>query len=222
MVEDSFIDEVSQELKQEKILALWRKYGRYVLITASLLLLSVIIYQIYSYAVERKTEKLGDSMLSALTLADSAKPEDALPALNKLAQNSSSYGYLARFTKAGILQSQKKSGDAIKIYDAIMQDKRAPSLLKDVARIRKAYALVDSKDMASITAELGPFLKDGNHFQSMAYEVLGLTSLKLKDLDKAKAYFQLIVSNDLAPRSLSIRAAMMLWCIDVEKKRNEA
>jgi len=219
MSEDSFIHEVTEELKQEKISAAWRKYALYIISAPILVVLIVAIYQIYIYSADKKSAKLGDSMLDALALSDSSAAQ-ALPKLKALEAKNSAYAYLARFREAAILQSQNKLKESSKIYEALIKDSKIPNWFKDVARVKKAYSLIDISDVARLKLILEPCLKDGNHFQPMAYEVLGLSALKAKNLSLAKNYFKLIVNNPLSPKNLMRRAAMMLWVIEVEKSNS--
>lgn len=223
MSEDSFIHEVTEELKQEKISAAWRKYALYIIGAPILAVFIVAIYQIYIYSVDKKSAKLGDSFLTALMLSESS-PDQALPKLKALETTKSAYAYLARFREAAILASQNKLEESNKIYDTLIKGDKIPSGFKDIARVKKAYSLIDIKNVTNLKLILNPCLKEGNHFQPMAYEILGLSALKDKNLTLAENYFNLIVKNPLAPKNLSRRAAMMLWVIASEKSdsKNES
>lgn len=217
MSEDGFIHEVTEELKREKLAASWRKYGSLFISVAIGLILIVSLYQAYSYYTAKQSAKLGDALIEALNLTETNKIE-ALKKLNDLELNKSnlSYNYLASFRRASILQSQNKLTDAVKIYDSLIANNKMPKWLQNTAITEKAYSLAETSNVESLKKILAPCLTNNNNFQPTAYEILGLASLKNKDLTNAKKYFNLIIDNKLSSRALTRRAAMMLWVIETE------
>ena len=83
---DSFIDEVTEEVRRDRLFALMRRYG-WIAILAVLLIVGGAAWNEWRKAQERQTaEALGDSLLAALESDDSAQALQAVEAPNPGAQ----------------------------------------------------------------------------------------------------------------------------------------
>lgn len=83
---DSFIDEVTEEVRRDSLFALMRRYG-WIAILAVLLIVGGAAWNEWRKAQERQTaEALGDSLLAALESDDSAQALQAVEAPNPGAQ----------------------------------------------------------------------------------------------------------------------------------------
>lgn len=78
---DSFIEEVSEEVRRDRLFALMRRYG-WIAILAVLILVGGAAYNEWRKAQNRATaEALGDAMLAALETEDTSARADALDAV---------------------------------------------------------------------------------------------------------------------------------------------
>lgn len=208
---DSFIREVNEELRSEQVRAVWTRYGGILIALAVLIVVGTIGKVAYDYWEESSASASGDAFLAALTLAKDNKPDEALAALQKLeADGHGAYPLLARM-RAATLQAQKgDAAAAAAAFKAIADDASVEQPVRDAARLRSAYLLVDAGSYAQVQGEVESLAVAGNGMRHSAREVLGLAAMKAGDMTKARDWFQQIIDDAEAPRNLANRAQMML------------
>lgn len=208
---DSFIREVNEELRSDRARAIWLRFGGLIIGVAILVVLGTIAKVAYEYWSETSASRSGDEFLAALTLSKQNKPDEALAALTTLEKDGyGAYPVLARM-RAATLQAQKgDTAAAVKSFSDIAQDGSLPQPMRDAARIRAAYLLIDTGTYDQVSAETEQLAVPGNGMRHSAREVLGLAAFKAGDTAKAKTWFQQIVDDAETPRNIANRAQMML------------
>ena len=106
---DSFIQEVNEEIRQERARALWGRYGPIALGVVIALIVLVAVYQIYSSHQNKASEQGGDLLLQAIELEKIGNVDGALKILQQIKEkNLGVYNFMARVHEANIAY-QKKS-----------------------------------------------------------------------------------------------------------------
>lgn len=217
--DDSFIREVNEELRSDQLRFVWRRFGRLIIGAAVLIVAGTAAYSGYRYWSGQQAGNSGDQFISALTLADQNKTDEALAALAAIEKDGSgSYPLLARM-RAATLQAQK--GDiagAVAAFSAIGKETGLPTVIRDAARLRAAYLLVDTGTYDQVAAEAQELAVPANTFRHSARDVLGLAAYKAGDFAKARQWFQAIVDDPLSPRNVGNRAQMLLDLITASGK----
>ncbi|MFD1746078.1 tetratricopeptide repeat protein [Rhizobium helianthi] len=208
---DSFIREVNEELRSEQISRIWRSYRGFIIGGAVLIVLGTAGYRGYEYWHNHNASQYGDQFLAALNLAKENKTDEAMAALQKLEQDGSgAYPVLARMRAATLLTQKGDATGAIKAFREVAADNSVPSVLRDIAKMRVAYLLVDNGTYADVSAEVEP-MATGNHtLRNSAREALGLSAMKAGDTAKARQWFEDIVNDAETPRNVANRAQIML------------
>lgn len=208
---DSFIREVNDELRSEQVSKVWRSYRPFIIAGAALIVLGTAGYRGYEYWHSTNSSQYGDQFLAALNLAKENKTDEALAALEKLEKDGGgSYPVLAQMRAATLLSQKGDAAGAIKAFQAVSADSSLPAVLRDVAKMRAAYLLVDTGTYAQVSSEVEP-MATGNHtLRNSAREVLGLSAMKAGDMAKAKQWFEDIANDAQAPRNIANRAQIML------------
>ncbi|KQS99196.1 MULTISPECIES: tetratricopeptide repeat protein [unclassified Rhizobium] len=217
--DDSFIREVNEELRSEQVKAVWTRFGSIIIGIAILIVLGTIGKVGYEYWHETSASKSGDEFLAALTLSRENKTDEAIAALTALEKDGyGAYPVLAKM-RAATLQAQK--GDvagAVQVFSDISKDGSLPQAMRDAARIRAAYLLVDTGTYEQVSAEVELLAVPANGLRHSAREVLGLSAYKAGDMAKAKTWFQQIADDQETPRNLANRAQMLLDLITASGK----
>ncbi len=217
--DDSFIREVNEELRSEQVKAVWTRFGSIIIGVAILIVLGTIGKVGYEYWHETSASKSGDEFLAALTLSRENKTDEAIAALTALEKDGyGAYPVLAKM-RAATLQAQK--GDvagAVQVFSDISKDGSLPQAMRDAARIRAAYLLVDTGTYEQVSAEVELLAVPANGLRHSAREVLGLSAYKAGDMAKAKTWFQQIADDQETPRNLANRAQMLLDLITASGK----
>jgi hypothetical protein len=202
--------EVDEEVRRERLMQLWKRYGNFVVAAAVLIVLGVAGWRGYQWWEAKKAAEAGAAFNSAVVLADTGKPEEAEAAFARLAsQGPAAYRLLARVREAGIL-AQRDPKAAVAAYDGIAKDAAAGRSFQDLAAVRAAALLVDTAPLTEITQRLEPLSKPDDPFRHSARELLALAAFKAGDKAAAKKWFDMIEGDAETPQALRGRIDMLM------------
>lgn len=208
--DDSFIREVNEELRSDQMRLVWKRFGRILIGIAVLVVLGTIGKVGYEYWRDGEASAAGDEFLAALTLARDGKKDEALAALANLEKDGfGSYPVLARMRSASLLAETDPQA-AINAFTVIAKDTSVPQALRDAARLRGAYLLVDTGTYEQVSAEAEQLTTPQSAMRHSAREVLGLSAFKGGDYARAKEWFEAILNDNESPRNVANRAQMLL------------
>ena len=208
---DSFIREVNEELRSDQFRNAWTRYGKIAIGVAIVIVLATAGYRGYEYWRTHNASQSGDRFLAALKLASENKHDEALAAFQALEQDGSGdYPVLARLRAAAVLAEKGDVPAAVEAFKAVAAEGSAPEAMRDVARLRAAWLLIDTGTYEQVSAE-AEVLTGGSHaLRNSAREALGLAAYKADDMARAKEWFQAIADDATAPRNVASRAQIML------------
>lgn len=217
--DDSFIREVNEELRSDQMKGAVRRFGRYIIAVAVLIVLGTIGKVAYEYWDNNQSSGAGDQFLAAMKLADENKSDEALAALDKLEKEGhGAYPVLARM-RAATVQSQKgDNAGAIASFQTIAKDKSVPAAVQDAAKIRAGWLLIENGTYEQVSAAVEEMAVPGNAFRHSSREALGLAAYKAGNMTQARQWFQSIVDDADSPRNVANRAHMMLDLINASGK----
>ena len=222
MSDDSFIREVEEELRSDRLKRVWDSFGPFIIGAAILIVVATVGYEGYKYYTDRQASASGDRFLAALNLANDGKPDEALAALQSLEKDGyGSYPVLAQMRTATVLQEKGDTAGAVAAFDAVAADSSAPDVVRDMARIRAAYILVDTGSAADVAERAEPLSADTNPLRHAAREVLGLAAWKEGRIGDAQVLFKQIADDATAPRNAQQRAGIMLDLIKASGEVSE-
>lgn len=202
--------EIDEEIRQDRALEIWKKYGIYIIAVAILIVLGTAGYRIYSHFEQKNAEALGLRFQVALEASTAGRSEDAAKEFQAIAsEGGKGYAKLARFRAAAELALTSKS-EAIKLYDALSSDASVPLVLQGLARLRAATLATDDISFDELKARVDPLLPQGGPWAGLARELLGTKKLAANDFKAAGEYFDAIITDDAAPASVKQRATMFL------------
>ena len=202
--------EIDEEIRQDRALEIWKKYGIYIIAVAILIVLGTAGYRIYSHFEQKNAEALGLRFQVALEASTAGRSEDAAKEFEAIAaEGGKGYAKLARFRAAAELALTSKS-EAIKLYDALSSDASVPLVLQGLARLRAATLATDDISFDELKARVDPLLPQGGPWAGLARELLGTKKLAANDFKAAGEYFDAIITDDAAPASVKQRATMFL------------
>jgi hypothetical protein len=210
MSDDSFIREVNEELRQDQARALWDRYGPYLLGIAIAVVVVTAAWVGWDYWTRSQANASGERFSQALTLAEQGKTDEALAQLEALeADGYGAYPVLARLRTATLQAAQGNTEAAVAGFDAVANDGSVPSSIRDMARLRAAYILVDHGSYADVSTRVEALTADTNALRHSAREALGLAAWKEGRAADALSLFEQLASDAEAPRNVRERATMM-------------
>lgn len=202
MSNDTLLREVSDELRGDRMRALWKRFGPYVIGAAVAIVLIVAVNEGWSWWQKSNAARSSDQFYAALELAEGTDIAAAQEALNKvIAEGSGGYPTLARFRHASLLAKEGKTAEAIAAYDALATAETNPRI-RELALALGAYLLVDSADVAAVEQRVGGLTAPDNPMRNGAREALALAQYKAGDINAALETFEAILDDATASREL--------------------
>jgi len=210
MSDDSFIREVNEEIRQDQARALWDRFGPAFLGLAAMVVVATGAWVAWDYFQTSKANTAGDAFSQALTLARDGKSDEALAALKALETDGyGAYPILARLRSATVLADKGDAKGAVEAFDAVAADGSIPMSIRDMARLRAAYLLVDNGTYTEVAQRAEQLSSDTNPLRSSAREALALSAWKEGKASDALKLFEQISSDDQAPQNVRQRAGLM-------------
>ena len=111
---------------------------------------------------------------------------------------------------ATLLAEDGDTAAAISAFSTIGKDRSVPEAIRDAAKLRAGWLMVDTATYDQVSSEVETLSTDGNPFRFSAREVLGLTAYRLHDYKRAQQWFEDIANDPEAPRNTLNRAQILL------------
>ena len=207
---DSFIEEVTEEVRRDKLYAGLRKYG-WIGAVAVLAIVGGAAYSEYNKSqVRAQAQAAGDSMLAALAFDESADRAVALAMIDL--ENPSANAILSLMTAA----EQSDAGETVAANDTLQKVAAAQDLPMIYRQIASFKALaVSANDLSADERRSGyeTLAQAGNPLRLLAQEQLALIDIETGDAASALVRFQGIIddsetTSDLQQRALQVMVAL--------------
>ncbi len=209
--DDSFIREVNEELRSDQVKYAWKRYRPLVIGLVVLIVGGAVGRETYRWWDRNNSSASGDKFLAALQLAEQNKNDEALAAFAALEKDGTgAYPVLAKMRAASIQQAKGDAAGAIAAFSSVGKDANAPQAMRDLAKMRAAWLMIDTSTYDQVAAEVQVMAVPANPLANSAREALGLSAYKAGDMKKAKDWFQQIANDAGAPRNVANRAQIML------------
>ncbi|GAB4518488.1 MAG: hypothetical protein Tsb0010_02790 [Parvularculaceae bacterium] len=205
--------EVDEDLRQERHIALLRKYGPYALIAAGVVVLIVAGNQFWSQRERAQAHAAAERFSAAANLAETDRAA-AVAALEDIADDGGEAAAIARLAEAGLLATGGDIAASVESYRAVISDPNSPPSIRNLARIRAGYAMVDSYSTDQIREVLGGLELSGSAMSVFASEILALSALRSGDLETAKLTAEAILNDPDAGPQIKVRAQEILGHAD--------
>ncbi|GGE14892.1 hypothetical protein GCM10011390_37500 [Aureimonas endophytica] len=215
MSDETFFREVNEEIRQQRVHDLWRRFGRWLLAGAVVAVVATGGYVAYREYSLSRANAAGDRFIAAVDLADADKFDEAVQQLQAIAgEGVGAYPGLADLRLAAIHQRQGDAKAALDGFDAVAKDAEAPKPLRDMAAIRAGYVLVDTGSLEDVRAHVERLSGDGEPLRFAAREALGLAAWKAGKLDEARRFLTPNRDEPSAPSGIALRARILMELVD--------
>ena len=210
MTESSLLQEIDEDLQRQKIEALWKRYGLYILGGALLIVLGTGVYTSWK-AWREQTRQTATADFLALVDSKEADSAKRMTALENFAHvhEGVSQGTLAQLQAAAIALKDGKTDKAITLYDALAADTKADPLFRQLADLLSVQAQLDKGDPKALMVRLNPLLTD-SPWRFSAKEYTAHLALKAGDKPKAIELFTSLAQDASTSPALAERANDML------------
>lgn len=206
---DSFIDEVTDEVRRDRLFATFRRYG-WIGVLAVLLIVGGAAWREYARSAERDAaQALGDAILQAVA------PDDATAraaALAGLSANLPTGQAALVFLQAAELSRLDQHAEALALYDGLAADGDLPEGWRQIAGFKAVLAgtaavTLSPEDRAT---RLEGLAQAGGAMRLMAEEQLALLDLARADAPAALDRLGRIAADAEASQGLRARASRLI------------
>ena len=188
---DSFIDEVTEEVRRDRLFGYFRRYG-WIPAVIILVLVGGTAYSEWSKSVVAQAAQVrGDALLDALDVQD--KPESISALSSIVAQEDTDV--VASFLLAGLDQSLSSE-----LLTAIAENMDQPKYIRDLARLKLA-ATPDAASKDEAVSILTDLSAPGGLYRNAATEILVALELQRGNRDVALELLQSHVQDAGATRA---------------------
>ncbi len=209
-----FVEEVEEQLRSER----YATFARLYLPWFAALLLAVVVgwlgvwgYDTWRHRNIGAASLAYDKALTALASGDQAGAYDGLGQIAK--DGPAAYRTLALMQQANIRLAAGKSDAAAGLFDAAA--KAAPnSILKDLASLRAAQALIDTAPYPQVETRLKPLMAEKRPFALQARELLAMAKLQAGQVQEARGDFNALVLTLGVTPGMRSRAQSAIALID--------
>lgn len=206
------LDEVQDELREEKKFNLVKRYGTYLLGFMVVFFISASIALWWKEYKQTQVFQVGGEFEKAYAKVINSNVAEGMKIFSELGQNDGTvYNVLALLNIAAYEDYKKNYEIAAKHYSEIVENKNASGLLKDFAQLMslKAEISIPKRDKEKIIAELKKYAEGESAFKSSALELLAALQIKTKKFTDAEQTIARLLSDPNTPKSINQRAQEM-------------
>jgi hypothetical protein len=205
---DSFIQEVSEEVRRDRLFGLWKRYGPFVIggVVAVVAATGVDAWLKHQQAADAR--EAGAALLRAAEASDPARRAEALLAAADAAGEGAAM--LARLQAAAALAEAGDAAAAARVYRGVAEDATTPPEFAAFAAYRAAVLAAPETGPAAAVAALTPLAAEGQPFRALALEALAGLKLQNGDEPGARADLEALVADQTLTQATRDRAGRLL------------
>lgn len=201
---ESFIDEVTEEVRRDKLYAMFRKYG-WIGVVIVLGIVGGTAWNEWQQAREAaRAQAFGDAVLDSLDLGAT---EERMAALKDVPATGAQAGLL------GLMLSTDPEADkpaALAALDGVVADQTLSPLYRDLAVLRRVIVAGADSPVADRRAALEGIAAAGSPYRVLAQEQLALLLIEEGKADEAITLLTTLLSDQEATQGLRTRAAQLI------------
>ena len=194
---ESFIDEVTEEVRRDQLFAYFRKYGWIAGLVVAGIVGGAAWTEYQKASREAAAQAKGDAVLAAMEVNE---PEGRAAALAALEPH-----VVSALLEAASFVDLGERDKAREAFAAVAGDDSAPQIYRDVAGFKMVLLDADGLAPADLELALGLYLNPGHPYRLLAQEQVALAYVKAGDIETARGKFQAILEDAEVARGLSQR-----------------
>lgn len=210
---DQFMEEVEQDLKQEKIEKVWKQYGKHFLVGGAVILGGISLFSFWNKHQTSKNQEHMAKLIAAQNFMqqdEAKKAEGVLNLLNK--EGSFTYQTLGNFTLAALLKKDAATqGKALDHYKTLSENLKLEEDKRHFATLCKIVLShsLKKETLDSLTKEIDLIISKDDGWAPLALEIKGMLLLKEKQNKEALEVFTNLVMHKKTSQTMRARARLM-------------
>ena len=207
-------EEVEEQLRSDRYRTFALKALPWLLALAAAALVATFAWWGWSHYREQAAGKASEQYAAGLDALQQGQTAQATKLFTQVSTSSAKgYRSLALMQLGGFQLAQNKIAPAVQLFDQAAAT--APDdVIGDAARLRSAFALMDTAPRKDMEGRLTPLMQDGRPYRIQAREALAFTKLMAGDTAGARGDFVIISGMLDAPQGARARAKAAIGLID--------
>ena len=204
---DSFVDEVTDAVRRDKLFATFRKYGWIGLVVVLLIVGGAAWNEWQKAQATARAEAFGDGVMAALEKTD---PAARIAALAAVPADGDQKALLA------LLQASNPSADkagALAALDGLAADAKLPQIYRDLAVLKRVVVAGPDQPLADRRAALQAINVAGRPFRVLAEEQLAYLLIEEGKKTEALAALMALVQDQEAPAGMRQRLGLAITAL---------
>lgn len=207
---DSFVQEVDESLRQDRVLQFFKRNGVWVLGALIAIVVGIGIWQGWRWYTISTAREHSDQYLAAQQLLVAGNLDGANAEFERLRdEGPQHFRAMARMEHAAVLQAQGDLEAALAEFDAAAEQARDP-VMRGTAQLRAAYIAAETQDLAAMQTRLQPLIEGEGRVSYLARELLAIEAWEGGDLDLARQTLESLALAFDAPETVRQRAQVAL------------
>jgi hypothetical protein len=203
------IDEIGDDLRQQKLMQFWNDNGRFILLGAALAV--ALTAALHFWRVQSEKNDLAQTAVMVRALEQT----DAGVLLQLAGETDPAHGFLVRLAAARAALDAGKKSDAVEIYRSIGAEKALRPVYRDLGILLATSVQLGDKNIAPAELEklvqaLVPLSEkksaEKSPWRHSALEITALIKARLNNKKEAMADLSAIIEDTSAPQDLRQRA----------------
>ena len=204
---DSFIDEVSEEIRREKLFKTFRKYG-WIGIALVVIVVGGTGYREYSRAAEKSaSEAFGSDVLAALQQND---PSARVAQLDTITAPNAAAGAMIAMLQAAELSSDREGAAAAAKLEAAALNSDLDNMYRDILNFKRLTTPESGLENNERRMGFEQLATPGNPLRLLAEEHLALLDLAAGDTEAAVNRLFMILEDSELTQGLRQRAGQLM------------
>lgn len=204
---DSFISEVSEEVRRERLYRFLRKWGWLIAAVILLIVGGAAANEWRKARAAAQAAATGDALRAAFLDADPAARAERL---DLLAGEHPEAAAIARLAAAGSLLEAGDTDAAGAALAGLAEDGGVAPIYRDLAALQRVMLLGSALDSSERLATLEALTAPGAPFRPLALEQRALAHIDAGDTARAAADLQALLTDAAAPEGVQARAQQLL------------
>lgn len=204
---DSFIEEVTEEVRRDKLFAVFRKYGW----IAGVLVLALVGGTIWTeWSKSRaaaRAEAFGDALIDAL---DQGSPAERRAALAAIPTDGEQTALLQLIIAS---DPDEDPAATLAALDKVAADATVPVVYRDLAVLRRVLAGADGLPLADRRSALQAIAQPGRPYRTLAEELLAYLLVEEGKPDEAITAMTTLMQDQEASSALRARLGQMVTAL---------
>lgn len=210
---DSFIEEVSEEVRRDRLYNFFRKYAWVGVLVVLTIVGGTAFLEYQKATVKSKAEKVGSAVMKALEGSDEKERAELLANIESSNPEVKSIVAMLKAAEEIALQNYAAASKSLK---TISEDSSIGQIYRDIAEFKFLLLSHDRVEDALLLTGFEKLASPGNPFRLLAEEQIAIIELKNRENDAAVAKLRSILEDAELTDTIRQRVTQLLISLGID------